>query len=190
MNAARELLNASRKTLRERIVQGHPVDPRELEGYAYRGISLGLPKFAEKLTWKTFQKTFYREPKTGRLVGWNVRLEQDGIDAPSRPRLKNGALHTEWNYEVIEPRGVALPRGFDRGLIIDYSRGPGNPPLDPIRFSKDPLVALEAGSSDCLIGVTYLAFGRFTLETPTYFVLEREAKIDYIPPSIHADKRK
>ena len=53
-----------------------------------RGTSLGLPALVEKLTWKTFQKTFYRDPRTGRLLGWNVRLEQDGLDAPSRPRLK------------------------------------------------------------------------------------------------------
>ena len=64
------------------MLAGHPVDPAQLEGWVYRGTSLGLPSLVERLTWKTFQKAFWRDPATGRLLGWNVRLEQDGLDAP------------------------------------------------------------------------------------------------------------
>lgn len=177
---ARDLRHADTRTLRDAIVHGHPVDPAELEGWAYRGTSLGLPSIAEKLTWKTFQKTFYREPGTGRLIGWNVRLEQDGIDAPSRPKLRHGRPVTEWHYEVVSPGAVRhKPRGFDRGLMIDYSLG-ANPP-GPIYLSKDPLVALKPGSADELLGVTYLVIGGVCVETPTYFTLERESRIDYVP---------
>src|SRR5215831_16064739 len=114
MDVARSLRNASREELRRRIVTGHPVDPAALEGWAYRGVSLGLPRFVEALTWKTFQKTFWRDPQTGRLLGWNVRLEQDGIDAPSRPKRKNGRPVTVWHYEVVSPAGVPAPDDFDR----------------------------------------------------------------------------
>ncbi len=86
---------------------------------------------------------------------------------------------TEWHYEVIEPHGVPMPRGFDRGLLIDYSRGPNAP--GPIRISKDPLVALSPDNADQLLGVTYLVVGGRCLETPTYFTLEREHPIDYVP---------
>lgn len=184
MNPIYDLLDASRHELRQRIVHGHPVDPRALEGYAYRGVSLGLPRVVEKLTWKTFQKTFYREPRTGRLLGWNVRLEQDGIEAPSRPKMKGCEPITTWFYEVVEPRGIAYPPGFDRGLLIDYSRGVGNAPFESIRLTKDPLVALEEGSADFLIGVSYLALGKLTLETPTYFALVRDHPIDFVPRPI------
>ncbi|NUQ79077.1 MAG: hypothetical protein HUU21_36605 [Polyangiaceae bacterium] len=173
----------SRAELRARILNGYPVDPDAIAGWVYRGTSLGLPRFVEKLTWKTFQKTFWREPKTGRLLGWNGRLEQDGIDAPSRPKLKNGEPITTWFYEVVRPEGVPMPRGFNRGLIIDYSRG-NNPPLDTIRLSKDPLVAVEPGNSDVLLGVTYLALGTLCIETPTYFLLEREHRIEHVPASL------
>jgi len=179
MTTARDLRTASTKTLREHIVHGHPVDPRALEGWVYRGTSLGLPSFVERLTWKTFQKTFYRDPYSGALLGWNVRLEQDGIDAPSRPKTARGRPITEWHYQVVEPAGVPMPRGFDRGLVIDYSRGP-NPP-GPIHLSKDPLVALEPGNADQLLGVTYLVIGGRCVETPTYFTLEREHRIEYVP---------
>jgi hypothetical protein len=180
------LRHASRAELRARIVAGHPVDPGAIEGWAYRGTSLGLPRVVERLTWRTFQKTFYRQPVTGRLIGWNVRLEQDGLDAPSRPkRTPGGEPVTTWHYEVIAPDGLPTPRGFDRGLLIDYGRG-ANPPLDPIRWSRDPLVAVEAGSADLLLGVTYVALGRLCIETPTYFLLERESRIDFVPAAAGA----
>ncbi len=184
MSIARELRTASTRALRDRIVHGHPVDPRDLEGWAYRGTSLGLPRAVERLTWKTFQKTFYRDPATGRLLGYNVRLEQDGIDAPSRPKLRGGLPVTEWYYEVVDPAGVPMPPGFDRGLVIDYARG-DNPP-GVVRIVKDPLVALAPGSADELLGVSYLVVGGRCVETPTYFTLEREARIDPPPPGVAA----
>jgi len=180
MTLVETLRKAKPSELRRRIVEGHPVDPAALEGWAYRGTSLGLPRVVERLTWKTFQKTFYRQPETGRLVGWNVRLEQDGVDAPSRPKRRGGVPVTTWHYEVRPPDGVRLPRGFDRGLIIDYGRG-NNPALDTIRLSKDPLVAVEPGNADVLLGVTYLALGPLCVETPTYFLLEREHRLDFVP---------
>ncbi|MBI4952654.1 MAG: hypothetical protein HY908_11520 [Myxococcales bacterium] len=179
MTTARELRTASRRALRDHIVHGHPVDPRELEGWVYRGTSLGLPDFVAKLSWKTFQKTFYRDPTSGRLLGWNVRLEQDGIDAPSRPKLRRGRPVTEWHYEVIPPEGVPMPRGFDRGLVIDYGRA-DNPP-GYVQLLKDPLVALAPGSADELLGVSYAVVAGRCIETPTYFTLEREARIDFVP---------
>lgn len=177
MSIARALRNASNAELRRRIVEGHPVDPAAIEGYAYRGTSLGLPRVVELATWKTFQKTFWRHPD-GRLLGWNVRLEQDGVDAPSRPKRRRGEPKIEWPYEVVAPDGVPMPEGFGRGLIIDYSRAP-NPFTQ--RIVKDPLVALAPGDADELLGVSYLVIGGRCVETPTYFTLERDHRVDFVP---------
>jgi hypothetical protein len=179
MTTARELRTAPLRTLREHIVQGHPIDPRDLEGWAYRGTSLGLGSLVERITWKTFQKTFYRDPTTQRLLGWNVRLEQDGIDAPSRPKTKRGRPITEWHYEVIGPEGVPAPPGFDRGLFIDYGLGPNPPGI--MTYIKDPLVALTPGSADELLGVSYVVLGGRAIETPAYFTLERDHRLDFVP---------
>ena len=180
MTSRQDLLNASRSELRNQITHGYSVDPESIEGWAYRGISLGLPKFVEKFTWKTFQKTFWRDPVTGALRGWNVRLEQKGIDAASTPILKNGKPLTVWHYSVIDPVGVPAPKDFNKGLIIDYSLGP-NPKLDPISLNKDPLVAVEPGNNDLLLGVTYMVLGGVCIETPTYFLLQRENRITFVP---------
>ncbi len=169
MSLVETLRNESRAQLRQRILEGYPVAPTALEGWAYRGTSLGLPRFVERLTWKTFQKTFWREPASGRLLGWNVRLEQDGLDAPSRPKLKRGEPVTTGHYQVVRPEGLRAPGGFDRGLIIDYGA------------LRDPLVAVEPGNSDLLLGVSYLALGPLCVETPTYFLLEREHPLTHVP---------
>jgi len=86
---------------------------------------------------------------------------------------------TEWRDEVIAPEGVSMPRGFDRGLVIDYSRGAN--PRGIVQWLKDPLVALEPGSADALLGVRYLVIAGRCLETPTHFTLEREARLAYVP---------
>jgi hypothetical protein len=196
-SVARSLRHASRAELRRRIVEGFAVDPAALEGFAYRGTALGLPRVAELITWKTFQKTFWRHASSGRLLGWNVRLEQDGVDAPSRPMRRRGEPVTEWNYEVISPHGpsprpgggprapVPMPPGFDRGLVIDYSLAP-NPLLATVRLVKDPLVALTEGDYDELLGVSYLVLGGQTLETPTYFTLERDHHVDFVPRELRS----
>lgn len=188
MSLARSLRTATRRELRAHIVSGSPVEPAAIEGYTYRGTSLGLPRFVERLTWKTFQKTFYRDEHTGRLLGWNVRLHQDGLDAPSRPIVKDGRPVCVWHYEVIEPRGVPMPRGFDRGLIIDYSRAE-NPRFDTVNYVKDPLVALAPGNYDALLGVSYALIGGVCLETPTYFTLEREERTRYVPYATNGERR-
>jgi hypothetical protein len=82
---------------------------------------------------------------------------------------------------VVEPALVPTPAGFDRGLVIDYSLGP-NARFEPVRLGKDPLVSLSPDHSDELIGVTYLVIAGRCIETPTYFVLERDHPIDYVPP--------
>lgn len=176
---ARSLRGASNRELRERIVAGYPVDPNALQGWAYRGTNLA-PRWMRQLTWTHFQKTFWREPESGRLLGWNVRVEQDGWDAPSRPKLRNGSPVTVWHYEVIDPSLAPCPRGFDRGLIIDYGLGK-NPRLSTIRLSKDPIVALAPGNCDELLGVTYQVVFGACIETPTYFTLEREHPVSYVP---------
>ncbi|HEY8427753.1 MAG TPA: hypothetical protein VIL20_05235 [Sandaracinaceae bacterium] len=74
-----------------------------------------------------------------------------------------------------------MPKGFGRGLVIDYSRMP-NGWLQ--RLVRDPLVALRPGSADELLGVSYLVIGGRCLETPTYFTLERDHPVDYVPEAL------
>lgn len=173
---ADELINADRRTLRELLARGHRIEPDALAGWQYRGTSLGMPAFVDQLAWKTFVKAFYRDPGAPFVRGWNVRIRQTGLLGPIEPPVKNGRPFTFGHFRVVEPRGYRVPRGSDRGLLLDYGLG-GNPALDPIRLLRDPIVALNEGSADLLLGWSYLDLGVVQVPTPSFFTLERWAPV-------------
>ena len=159
-----ELLRASRDRLRALLDSGHPIDPAELADSVYRGISLGLPAWVERLSWKKFAKAFHRDPQTGSLRGWNIRIEQDGLDRPWRPRIRRGRTSTFGHFAVVRDR---------EHLVLDYGAGRAL----AMRAVRDPLVALEAGSARLLLGRSDVVLGPARLATPSYFVLEREGPL-------------
>ncbi|MCB9614660.1 MAG: hypothetical protein H6721_09575 [Sandaracinus sp.] len=158
------------------LENGHPIDPRTLDDTEYRGTSLGLPGWMERLSWKKFRKTFHRDPSTGKLRGWNVRLVQNGLDAPDEPQRRRGEPHTFGHYEVVPTTGYAMPtwRGrtvwAHRGLMIDYGLGKNPPGL--MRRVRDPLVAVRPGDSTLLLGWSYVDLGVARMGTPSFFTLE------------------
>ena len=169
-----------RRELRALLFAGRPIAPSALENAAFRGVSLGLPRLIERLTWKTFQKAFYRDPTTGLLRGWNVRAEQRGVGAPTAPRrLRDGRPWTFGHFVVVPSSEVRAPRGLPATLVLDYGRG-ANARLDAIRLLRNPLVAVNDGSDNLLLGWSYLDLGLFTLSTPSFFTLEREGAIDEV----------
>lgn len=163
-----ELLGLDGAALAALLARGHAIDERALDDSQYRGISLGLPRAVEALTWKTFMKTFHRDPRTGRLRGWNVRLAQTGIDGPTVARKRFGHYH-------VAPLGKT-PRPCGPGLLIDYSGGTRG----PMSRLRDPIVAVDAGSVELLLGWSYLDLGPLQLPTPSYFLLVREGPLDAI----------
>lgn len=180
MTVVRDLLEAPRSELRRRLAQGHPIDPDMLQGRAYRGVSLGLPHVVERLTWKTFQKTFFRDEQTGALRGWNVRLRQTGIEGPIEPKRRRGVPVTFGHYRVVDPADHQAPDGCDRGLLIHYGLG-DNKRLDPIRWLRDPIVALSAEDSSLLLGYSYLQLGPTRVPTPSYFALLDPGPVEFVP---------
>ena len=57
----------------------------------------------EKLIWKSFRKTFHRDRVSGRLRGWNVKVEQTGWETPPAPkRDRQGKPLTFAHHEVRE----------------------------------------------------------------------------------------
>lgn len=161
-----QVLALDRAGLAALMAGGFAIDERSLDDSQYRGVSLGLPHVIEAITWKTFRKTFHRDPRTRRLRGWNVRLEQTGIDGPAVP------------LEVFGHYGVAplgpTPRPCGPGLLIDYSAGSRG----ALGRLRDPIVAVNAGSVDLLLGWSYLDLGPVRLSTPSYFLLVREGPLE------------
>jgi hypothetical protein len=172
---AGELRGLDRDALLALMQRGHPIDPGELDDRQYRGVSLGLPGLVERLTWKTFIKAFHRDPITGELRGWNVRIDQRRAKSYT-PKRKRGRPVTFGHFRVVPATGHNVPRGCDRGLLLDYAYGGGT-----MGALRDPIVALNPGSADLLLGWSYLAIGGKAVPTPSFFSLERDGEVDYIP---------
>jgi hypothetical protein len=171
VTSERELVLRSSAEERARLlVGGYSVDRDALAGGSYRGTSLGLPSWLEAATWTTFRKVFAPR-QGGRVVGWNVRVEQS---PPYRARRRHGAEWVFGHYEVVDLDAGQCPLAVHEGVLLDYGRG-RNPALDPTRLVRDPLVALRQGSVDLLLGYTYLRVLGRSIPTPSWFLLEREA---------------
>lgn len=165
---------ADRETLHARMHAGAGVDRRHLADSEWRGVSIGVPELIDRFAWKTFVKVFASEPGGG-LRGWNLRLEQDGVDAPPRPKRdpKSGAGRwTFGHFAVLDAAGHDIPGGGSQGLLLDYGQG-GNHPLDPVSRLRDPIVTVDAHDPDLLLGWSYLSIGGRGVRTPSFFTLER-----------------
>lgn len=179
MSVVDRFLGMNRKELRAALASGAPISPEAIEGNEYRGISLGLPRWMENMSWKIFRKTFHRR-ESGELVGWNVRMKQvDERDllAPSTPLRKRAAPWTFGHYRVVPAQGRKIPGPFDQGLLIDY----GVPGGGTFRVMRDPLVAIEAGSAEVLLGWSFVELGIVRFGTPSFFLLVREGPISFVP---------
>ena len=168
-----DLLSASRSELRALLQAGHPLSADELAGWTYRGTSLGLPGWVDRLAWKTFAKAFLADEQGVR--GWNVRVEQDRAELT--PQLRRGAPITFGHFRVVPAAGPDLPRG---ALLLDYGQG-ANARLDPLSCVRHPLVALAPGDPTRLLGWSYLSLGGLRLGPPSYFLLERAEPVSYVP---------
>lgn len=177
------LLDLPLRDLRRLLQQGHAIDPQALHNMEYRGTALGLPRFVERLTWKTFQKVFFFDPDRCVLRGWNVRVQQRGIGAESVAKQKAGKPVTFGHYHVVAGRPDESPWPYGPGLLIDYGLGQ-NGRFDPMRWVRDPLVSLHSDGADLLLGWSYVDLGLAQIPTPSFFALERERPLTHFvePP--------
>lgn len=170
-----------------RVLQaGHPLEPAVLAGRQYLGVDLSLPGWARKLLWHTFRKTFVSDwPGTagdGDVRGWNVRMEQYGVDGARVPlRDRHGEPVTFGHYRVRRAEGLRFP-SWSGTHYLDYGCT-GNPALDLARFGRTPLVAVNEGSQDLLLGWEVFRVGPAFLPLPLYWALRYEGPVDdVIPP--------
>lgn len=174
-----QLLRMKGKELYEIIRQGAPLDTDALADTTYTGIDLSMPALFHKLMWRSFRKTFHRDPATGALRGWNVKVEQTGWDTPPPPkRDRRGRALTFGHYEVRDATGLRFPRGWRGGHYLDY-RVAGNLPQDiPARAGYCPLVSVNPGDSELLLGWEVFKVGPLLVPLQDFWVLKREGALD------------
>jgi hypothetical protein len=166
------------------VERGAPLDLDAIADTTYTGIDLSMPAWFHKLAWKSFRKTFHRDPKSGALRGWNVKVQQTGWESPPAPKLDGkGRPLTFGHYELRPAAGLKFPRGWKGGHYLDYAVA-GNRFMDVAKFGYCPIVAVNEGSSDLLLGWEVFKVGALFIPLSDFWVLRREGAIapeDIVP---------
>ncbi len=159
---AQALCELSRDELALRFHNAAPLLPEAIAGHQYCGVSLGLPRLIEKLSWKKFSKAFEMD-HSGILSGYNIRTEDDALDLPWRAKTRGGKPWTFGPFQVVEEHG---------DLLLDY--GKGSVGYSPLRRLRDPLRRIDE-EGDLLLGHSLIQlWGKRRIATPSWFVLQRE----------------
>lgn len=158
---ALELCSLSRAELEAQFHQARRIDVYRVEACEYRGVSLGLPSWAEFFSWKKFSKTFQRN-HDGELYGYNTRIVDDGLNSPWRAKLKRNQVQRFGHFKLVDEQGE---------LVLDYSQGSKG--VSPIRLLRDPLRAIDE-EGKLLLGRSLLQLSMSRrVSTPSFFLLER-----------------
>lgn len=173
-----DLLTMSGKQLHAIMDAARPIDVEALVGNQFTGSDLSMPKIGQKILWQTFRKTFVRDPDHGDVRGWNVRMEQRGIHGAQVPlRTKDGEPKTFAHYRVRSAEGIAWPRGWHGATYLDYTIA-GNPFVEGL--TTTPLVAVNEGRSDLLLGWEIFRVGGRFIAPSMYWALKLDGPVDHI----------
>jgi hypothetical protein len=176
-----DLMQMDRHQLHAIVSKAHPIDPDALDGQQYLGVDLSLPGFMNQILWKTFRKSFLRDPETGAVRGWNTRMEQTGVTGPQVPKTKDGHDWTFAHYELRSAEGLRFPWGWKGQHYLDYGVV-GNPFGENLGYT--PLVAVNEGDSSLLLGWEIFRIAGCNLPLPDYWALKLDGPIGYVAPRL------
>lgn len=182
MTTLHDLLSLDARALRAIVDRGHLVDPDGVAGRQYLGVDLSLPPLLSRLLWKTFRKTFHRDRQDGEVRGWNVRMEQHGVDGPAIPmRKRDGGLITFGHYRLRSAQGERFPGGWSGASFLDYHHA-GNRRFDPAALGWCPLVAVNEGDMDLLLGWEVFRVGPLFVNLPLFWALRVQGPVEEVVP--------
>ena len=176
-----DLLKMSHAERKQVMFAAHPIDVAALDKTMYRGIDLSLPKIMNMILWKTFRKTFIKDEKTGEIRGWNVRMEQTGWEGAGVTKKKNGKQISFGHYRVRPAKDIKWPGGWKGEQYLDYGVA-GNHWWDPGAPGFCPLVAVNKGSNQLLLGWEIMKFGPVFIPLRDFWALKLEGPLDIVEP--------
>jgi len=177
-----DLLAMDNRGLKAIVMKASPIGLESLDKTMYLGVDLSLPRIVNMILWKTFRKTFIKDPETGVIRGWNVRMEQTGWDGPGTPMQKGGKQIAFGHYHLLPAKGLKFPGGWTGVDYLDYGVA-GNSWYDVAGLGYCPLVAVNEGSSDLLLGWEIFKLGPVFFPLPDFWALKLEGPLDEVVPT-------
>ncbi|HUF67128.1 MAG TPA: hypothetical protein VMM79_00655 [Longimicrobiales bacterium] len=171
-----ELTRSSADVLEDFLRSGQAPSVETLVGSEFRGANIGaVPR---RLGLQKFIKGFFHGPDS--VEGYNIRVDQNGLDAPWTPKPHHEQPR-RFGFYLVSP---VRPRGRDsrypNAILLDYGASPRNPGTRIERALRDYLVVPDPNRSDVLLGKAYLAAGPARLPVG-FFVIERLRPTDWHP---------
>ena len=164
----RELARSSNSRLEAILRASKGPSLESLLGFEWRGYNI---------SWRTrllgiqkFIKGFFQEED--RVEGYNIRVQQNGIDKPWLYRTAPETPKRFGFYSVARVDSASADNFYPEAILLDYGASPRNPSYSIERLLRDYLVQPEPDNSDLLLGKAYLALGPLRLPS-NFFVLER-----------------
>jgi hypothetical protein len=96
-------------------------------------------------------------------------------------RNKKGEELAFGHYEMCSAKGKKFPKGWQGTDYLDYGIA-GNAALDPAALGYCPIVAVNEGSTDLLLGWEVFKVGNLFVPLNDYWLLKREGPLGVIQP--------
>jgi hypothetical protein len=169
------LCTSSSSELEALLLEGLTPTLEDLSGWEFRGFNVSPA--AELIRSRKFKKGFQPDPRDGAgLLGYNVKVRQNGILNPWIPVLEQGEPVRHAPFAVYPVRLAERDNLYPRALLLNYAAAPGRPLVDPSILLRDYLVQVYPDDQDLYLGKAYGAIGPLRV-LGGYFVLGRENKV-------------
>jgi hypothetical protein len=169
------LCTASSRELEALLRGGVAPALEDLAGWEFRGYN--VTPAAELILSRKFKKGFSLDPRDPRaLLGYNVKVRQNGLLNPWIPVLEHGEPVRHAPFSVYPVRPAERDNRYPNALLLNYAAAPGRPLLDPSIVLRDYLVQVHPDDRDLLVGKAYGALGPLRV-VGGFFVLGRENKV-------------
>jgi len=169
------LCTASPKELEALLLGGVTPALEDLAGWEFRGFNVAPA--AELIRSRKFKKGFAPDPRDpGALLGYNVKVRQNGLLNPWIPKLEHGEPVRHAPFAVYPVRASERDNRYPACLLLNYAAAPGRPLVDPSILLRDYLIQVYPDDRDLYLGKAYGAIGPLRL-VGGFFVLGRENKV-------------
>jgi hypothetical protein len=158
---------------------GLPPTVADISGYEFRGWNQNSG--TDIIGTRKFIKGFYGAKPDGTGWGYNMPVEQNGLQQPWNPKKENGQDKRYAFFRVL-PGSQMKDSVYPSMLVVDYRQWKDYFFLSPIKYTVDYVVFVEPGNTDLILGKSYSQFLGLKMFLG-YFIIERFRKSGYEGPS-------
>ena len=150
-----QLSGLNNDQLQKVLKAGTPPTVADLTGYEFRGWNQNSG--TDIIGTRKFIKGFYGAKPDGTGWGYNMPVEQTGMNQPWKPKQKNGK-DVRYAFFKVLPGAKMKDSVYPTMLVVDYRQWPDYFLLSPIKYTVDCMVFIgnpshrltQAGVDACM----------------------------------------